>query len=259
MGQAFMHGGQQALAHIARQSPLLAFDFDGTLAPIVATPDAANIPTAITECLIALHACAPVAIVTGRSIADVSARLGFQPDYLIGQHGAEIAGRLHVQGPSTRALDDFRRQLQSRQNVLHELGVNIEDKQLSIALHYRNASDHIRALHCIDSMLHELPEGLTHFGGKCVINVVAADSPDKGAALLTIQRHSERNSLVFIGDDENDEPAFHAGLMREDWLTIRVGDDRNDSSAKYLLASQAEILPMMNVLLDHMRTTRTTV
>ena len=57
-----------------RLRPLLAFDFDGTLAPIVARPDDARVPDAVSRCLAELAATLPIAIITGRSVADVRAR-----------------------------------------------------------------------------------------------------------------------------------------------------------------------------------------
>ena len=89
MRHLFSIEGEQALESVMRQRPLLAFDFDGTLAPIVARPDQAHVPDAVAHGLAELSRALPVAVVTGRSVADVRARLGFQPRWVIGNHGAE--------------------------------------------------------------------------------------------------------------------------------------------------------------------------
>ena len=71
--------GEAALAALMRRRPLLAFDFDGTLAPIVARPEDARVPAAVAARLAVLALRLPVAIVTGRAIGDVRHRLGFEP------------------------------------------------------------------------------------------------------------------------------------------------------------------------------------
>ncbi|HZW76021.1 MAG TPA: trehalose-phosphatase, partial [Caldimonas sp.] len=68
---------------------LLSFDIDGTLAPIVERPWDANVPEPVQRVLARLAARTPVAIITGRAVADARTMLGFAPSYLIGNHGAE--------------------------------------------------------------------------------------------------------------------------------------------------------------------------
>ena len=89
MKHLFTTEGEIALQAVMRLRPLLAFDFDGTLAPIVARPDEARVAEAVSRGLAALARDLPVAIITGRSVADVRPRLGFAPHYVIGNHGAE--------------------------------------------------------------------------------------------------------------------------------------------------------------------------
>ena len=89
MDHLFTPQGEAALAAVMRRDPLLAFDFDGTLAPIVDRPGDASVPDNVSRCLAKLARAHPVAIITGRSIADVRARLGFEPHFVIGNHGAE--------------------------------------------------------------------------------------------------------------------------------------------------------------------------
>src|SRR5690242_16341081 len=89
MRHLFSTEGEQALEAVMRQRPLLAFDFDGTLAPIVARPDEAHVPLEVSHGLAELAQALPVAVITGRSVADVRPRLGFEPRYVVGNHGAE--------------------------------------------------------------------------------------------------------------------------------------------------------------------------
>jgi len=57
--------GEAALAALLRRSPVLGFDFDGTLAPIVTRPDQARMSQSVSGKLRRLAARLPVAIVTG--------------------------------------------------------------------------------------------------------------------------------------------------------------------------------------------------
>ena len=84
----FSPAGDAALAQFLARRPLLAFDFDGTLAPIVSRPDDARVPDTLAAMLARLAGLAPVAIVTGRQVDDVRPRLGFTPTYVVGNHGA---------------------------------------------------------------------------------------------------------------------------------------------------------------------------
>ena len=145
--------GEAALAATMRQHPLLAFDFDGTLAPIVPRPHQARIPTAVSARLAWLVARLPLAIVTGRSVADVRARLGFKPTYIVGNHGAEDDADPVGSASRAGALDPLRRLLASRAAALGEAGVLVEDKGQSIALHYRLSRKREQALGQIRELL----------------------------------------------------------------------------------------------------------
>ena len=70
--------------------PMLAFDIDGTLAPIVAEPWRAHISEELRAFLRSLAARTPVAIITGRAFKDARPLLGFSPHFVVGNHGAEI-------------------------------------------------------------------------------------------------------------------------------------------------------------------------
>ena len=84
--------GLAALDALVRTPALFAFDFDGTLAPIRPRPDDVQVSATIALRLEKLARVRPVAIVTGRRIADVRERLGFVPAWIIGNHGAEDDG-----------------------------------------------------------------------------------------------------------------------------------------------------------------------
>jgi trehalose 6-phosphate phosphatase len=246
MRHLFCTEGEQALAAVMRRHPLLAFDFDGTLAPIVARPDEAAVPANVSDGLARLAQRLPVAVITGRSVADVKPRLGFEPHYVIGNHGAEDP---EVGPPSTasQALDALRHRVVVQADALRGCGVQVEDKQYSLALHYRLAADPGVALLCIEDLLQGTEPALKRFGGKFVVNVVATGVPDKGDALAALLRRSGAASAVFAGDDINDEAVF----MRAEphWLTIRIGRDDPLSRAMFFLDSEAELAVVLQKML----------
>ena len=86
---AFSPEGVACLAAVLATRPLLAFDIDGTLAPIVEHPDDARLPERVQDCLAHLARHYEVAIVTGRAVDDARRMFAFEPRYLIGNHGAE--------------------------------------------------------------------------------------------------------------------------------------------------------------------------
>lgn len=239
MHHLFSAAGERALAQLLQGRPLLAFDFDGTLAAIVARPEDAQVSTGIARRLADLARRAPVAVVTGRSIADARPRLGFEPAYLVGNHGAE---GLAWEG-QTEGLQQLRERLRLREPELRLAGVQLEDKGLSLALHYRLARDRALAQRVIDDLLADLPAELKTFGGKCVLNVVARAAPDKGDAVLALLRHSGCESLLFVGDDINDEAVFERAEPH--WLTVRIGPDHGESRAMYFLAAHAEMASLL--------------
>jgi trehalose 6-phosphate phosphatase len=246
----FSPAGEQALEAVMRQRPLLAFDFDGTLAPIVARHNDARVSKSVARWLQQLSEVNPIAIVTGRSVADVVPRLGFKPQYIIGNHGAEDpSGRLPKS--STQALDALRQRLAVHAKELRDAGVQIEDKKFSLALHYRLARDRERAGACIADVLGNLDAGLKTFGGKCVVNIAPVDAPDKGDAVASLARLAQAPSVVFVGDDLNDEAVF---LKAEDnWLTVRIGRDAPGSAARFFLDSHSEVATLLQAMLAHMR------
>lgn len=248
MQHLFSPDGEAALSQAMRQRPLLAFDFDGTLAPIVARPGDARLSRAVAARLATLAARLPVAIVTGRSVDDVRGRLGFEPRYIVGNHGAEDAAASVGERPPDTVLTPVRKMLDAQADVLRAAGVTVEDKGRSLALHYRLSRHREAAVLTIDELLAGLDDKLRVFGGKMVVNVVPREAPDKAEAVHRLVRRCGASCAVFAGDDVNDEPVFAAAAPG--WLTVRVGRDEPKSMARFFLDSPAE----MAMLLERMVT-----
>ena len=178
--------GEAALHAALSNTPLLGFDFDGTLAPIVTQPSQARVSVAVARRLELLAQRLPVAVITGRDVQDVAKRLSFTPQYIVGNHGAEDPSDAPRAEHLQRALDPLRERVRLQATALTAAGVVVEDKHLSIALHYRCAPDQERAQALITSLL-DAPGEPTRtkvFGGKRVVNVMAHDAPDKADAVL---------------------------------------------------------------------------
>lgn len=212
---------EAALVRVARCRPLLALDFDGTLAPIVARPQDARIPETTATLLASLAERCRVAIVTGRRIDDVHPRLGFSPWRIVGNHGAECRSNPALADTLAGLLDGLRAKLPSGMDTLSAAGVVTEDKHQSIAFHYRNAPDQARALSAIEALLAGATDNVHVFGGKHVINVTAATAPDKAQAVRSLFAESGAGTVLYAGDDVNDEPVFRTAAA--DWLTVQVG------------------------------------
>ncbi len=225
--------GLAALARLVSAPALFAFDFDGTLAPILRRPDDVVVSPSIAARLGELARMRPVAIVTGRRIADVRDRLGFAPSWIVGNHGAEDEDDPDTAARARRALDTLRDRLRARESGLSGAGVLVEDKGQSIALHLRTAPDRAVATALIEETLSGFAGSLRVFGGKLVYNAVAADVPDKAMAVQRLVHRAGAQSAFFAGDDVNDEPVFAAA--RPHWVTARIGCGRRESAAQFCI------------------------
>jgi len=239
--------GIAALTALVRAPALFAFDFDGTLAPIRPRPDDVHVSATIALRLEKLARARPVAIVTGRQIADVRERLGFTPSWIIGNHGAEDDGDPEAAARAHGALDALRERLRAREDGLVGAGVLVEDKGQSLALHFRTAPDRAVASALIEEVLAGFTSTLHVFGGKLVYNAVAADAPDKAVAVQRLIERAGAHAAFFAGDDVNDEPVFAAA--RPDWVTVRIGCERRESAARWCVDGPHEMAGVLDRIL----------
>jgi len=239
--------GLAALAALVRSPALFAFDFDGTLAPIRPRPDDVQVSATIALRLEKLARVRPVAIVTGRRIADVRERLGFVPSWIIGNHGAEDEGDPDGALLAHQALDPLRERLLARRDGLAGAGVLVEDKGQSLALHFRTAPDRAAASALIEDVLAGFTATLHVFGGKLVYNAVAAGAPDKAVAVQRLIARAGARAAFFAGDDVNDEPVFAAA--QQGWVTVRIGCERRESAARFCIDGPHEMAGVLDRIL----------
>jgi trehalose 6-phosphate phosphatase len=233
------------LERFAWSRVLLAFDFDGTLAPIVVDPDAAQMRARTRLLLVRAATLYPTVVISGRSRADTRRRVADVPlREVIGNHGAE---RAEVDPDETAAVRRWRLALGARLAGLP--GVFIEDKGLSLSLHYRQSRQKKRARAAILAAAAELSarEPLRIVGGKQVVNLVREDAPHKGMALERVRARLGCDTALYVGDDETDEDVFaldQPGRL----LGVRVGA-RARSHADFFLRAQREIDQLLRILI----------
>ncbi|MDK1472467.1 trehalose-phosphatase [Streptomyces sp. 549] len=201
---------------------VVALDFDGTLAPIVADPAAAR---AHPDVLPALTRLAPrlraVAIVTGRpaelavayaGLADVP---GLERLTVLGAYGAErwdaATGetRLPPPDPGVAAVRAELPAVLDRSGAPE--GTWVEDKGRALAVHTRRTADPAAAFALLTEPLRDLAErhGLTVEPGRQVIEL-RPPGMDKGMALEAFLAEKKAGPVLYAGDDLGDLAAFAA-------------------------------------------------
>jgi trehalose 6-phosphate phosphatase len=258
MKSLFSKSGLKILESLAFTKTLYAFDFDGTLSKIVRVPSQAGMSARTLGLITRLSKVAPTAIISGRSIADLKPRVGFRPNYVIGNHGLEGLERLDAQrGKSLERAAEvcvkWRRELEKYRFAT---GVEIEEKSYSLALHYRRCRNKRDARLQILDALTALRPSPRIILGKAVVNLVPTGAPHKGVALMELMMHSGAKSAFYIGDDDTDEDVF--ALPDTRILTVRVGK-KQSSRAQYYIERQADISRLLSLLVDfHEASTPTT-
>ena len=234
--------GRDELRRFARSRTLVAFDFDGTLAPIVTDPDRAAMRPSTRRLLEGVARAYPCVVISGRSRDDVGRRLrGVPLAGVVGNHGLEP---WHAESRATRGV---RRWIPLLEEELAAIpGVAIEDKGLSIAVHYRQCRDKAKARARVLAAATRLgPARL--LGGKQVLNILPTGAPHKGQALERARTRLRCETAVYVGDDETDEDVFALGRPGR-LLGIRVGRKRGSSAAFYV-RTQADVDRLLRRLL----------
>jgi len=244
MKHLFTPGGDAALRALLGRDTLIALDFDGTLSPIVSQPGLARASAGIMRQLRALDELATVAVVTGRGLTDIEGLLAFRPSYMIGNHGLEgLPGQEECYAQAHSQCRAWLAQLEAQPALEDAVpGLMLEDKSLSISIHYRLARNRDDAMAAIETRLKALHPPPRIIGGHCVVNLLPHEAPDKGQAVKQLLKASGCRNVLYVGDDETDESVFRCA--ERDWLTVRVGLNTN-STAEYLLNHQSEVATLL--------------
>jgi trehalose 6-phosphate phosphatase len=233
------------LERFARSNTLLAFDFDGTLAPIVADRAEARIEPSTRELLRRVCERYPTAVISGRSRNDLQARLaGAGVRHVVGNHGLEPAADMPAFERATARIRPLLARLLASQR-----GVEIEDKRYSLALHYRGAAIKRAAREAILRAIATLPSSPRVLAGKEVVNLLPEAAPHKGIALQQLLASEDADTAIYVGDDETDEDVFALEEEPGRLLAIRVGWSRA-SAAPFFIRNQRAIDALLERLLE---------
>lgn len=231
------------LEQFAWSNVVLAFDYDGTLAPIVDRPERAvmrGTTRSLIEQLVGMYPCI---VISGRSQVDALRRMrGTGIHEVIGNHGIE----------PWKASDRMVHEVQQWRPILEQRlaglrGVEIEDKLFSIAVHYRRSREKRVAIAAIRDAVRQL-RNVRVVGGKQVINILPANAPHKGSALINSRARLGCDTAIYVGDDETDEDVFTLDQPGQ-LLTVRVGR-RRSSAATYFLPGQDDIDEFLGLLVQ---------
>ncbi|MGD2059989.1 MAG: trehalose-phosphatase [Acidimicrobiia bacterium] len=242
------------------ERPAIFLDYDGTLTPIVEDPDAADIGDEERAVLVEVATRVPLAIVSGRGLADVKSHVAVEGITYSGSHGFEIEmadGRTIEQDAAAEAvpeLDEAERML--RAGAADLAGIMIERKPYAIAVHTRRASTE-GARVAAGELAHEVVsrfDGLVLRGGKEIHELRPAIDWDKGAALSHLRSLLSGDPLpLYIGDDETDEDGFRA-VRCEGGLGVLVGRRRGaETWADYTLEDPARTIEFLSRLASSLR------
>jgi trehalose 6-phosphate phosphatase len=156
--------------------------------------------------------------------------------------------------PGTGSIENLKEQCTSwkphlEKNILQKLndpGVWIEDKDYSLAIHYRNSRQKKRARSHILSVTNSMGSELRVVPGKLVFNLIPPRGPHKGIALSRVMKHAGARFGFYIGDDYTDEDVFEMADHRV--LTVRVGNTAK-SQAQYFVRRQSDINQVLRKIL----------
>lgn len=240
---------------------VLFLDYDGTLAPIVEDPAAAQMGPAMQHVLTALaqHPRYRLSIVSGRALADLRTRVGGKGLYLAGNHGLEIEGPgICYQHPEVwRLRPELDALAQAMKGDLEAIpGAWVEDKGLTLSVHFRRVPAASvpevkarlikRASPGIDAGRFVLRTG------KAVLEIRPRVQWSKGEAVswileqIRLERPVANVLALYLGDDDTDEDAFR--VLASAGVGIVVGNDRHGSAAHYYVESTEEVEQLLTVL-----------
>ncbi len=223
-------------------------DYDGTLCPIVETPELAVIPEEIRDAVIALARHCPLGIISGRDLEDVRDKLQIDGIVYAGSHGFDITGPNGLQIDDTLgekflpALEEAEELLACRLGSVS--GVLVERKKFAVAIHYRRVDpgdvEGVEA--AVDEVAARHPELRKAFGKK-IFELQPKTDWHKGKALLSLlgAMGLDRNDVLpfYIGDDVTDEDAFRS--LKGRGIGVVVRNDPYETAADYSLRDPDEV------------------
>jgi trehalose 6-phosphate phosphatase len=207
-------------------------DFDGTLAEIAPTPGEVSPEPGTFQVLTDLVASfALVAVVTGRRGEEIRRLVPVDGLEVFGVYGLEHAG----------AAGSARVHLPELERIAASVpGAWVEDKGVSLTVHYRSARDPDAAGEILGPAVEDLArrEGLALMVGKRAIEVAPDRVPGKGAVIAGEVKSRGLSACLYAGDDLADLDAFAAleQLQGDGMETMKIAV-RSEETPPELIAS----------------------
>ncbi len=252
----FFEHAKELLGSFKEKELFVFLDYDGTLTPIVATPDLAVISEGMRETVKELASKVKVAIVSGRATDDVRSKVKIDQVFYAGSHGFEIVtpnGEVKVNEQAQKicpVIDEAHKKLVSRLATVE--GALVEHVKFTISTHYRLVAekDFYQIEQAVDDILKEYPM-LRKTSGKKVFEIRPQVDWHKGKAVDWILNEigaDEKIVPVYIGDDTTDEDAFD--VLKEKGFGVLVSDPPKTSIAKYLVKNTNEVKKVLEMFIE---------
>lgn len=238
-------------------------DFDGTLTPIVSTPRKAVLPARVKKILkkLARNKKIKLAFISGRRIEDIKDKIRIKNAIYSGNHGLQTQGpeiRFQPLLPQGYALILERIKTDLREKTFSMRGTFVDDKGLSLSLHYRladkNRIPQIKAIFRKVVKSYFARRKIKIKSGKMVLEVMPPLRWDKGRLVLWLLNRrifpasTGRVLPIYIGDDVTDEDAFRA--LRKKGLTVFVGKPKR-SWARYYVNNPKEVFDFLRKISEN--------
>jgi trehalose 6-phosphate phosphatase len=234
---------EDALARLSEDPALAAvlLDVDGTLAPIVARPELAEVP-AETQAEVArlTERYALVGCISGRSGEEARRLVGVDGVVYVGVHGLELA----------REAERWRETLRPFARLEWPW---LEDKGLTVALHWREAADEQAARTELEGIAERAEAtGLVARWGRKVLELRPPVEADKGTAVRALLEERGLRRAFYAGDDTTDLDAFRGLDGLEVAVRVAVASAEAPSglreAADLIVTSPAELLDLLRGL-----------
>jgi trehalose-phosphatase len=193
-------------------------DFDGTLSEITPTPEEAVLHPRAAPILDRLAGRYPLCIMSGRKAAEVAALVKMSRTHYVGVHGMEWLEEDTRTDPEVLAhlpaLDEAREKI--KPEIAGIDGVVMEDKLVTLALHYRLAPEREDDVLNLAEVV-AVPLGLEVRRGRKVVELRPHVEVDKGTVLIRLARGWRLKRALYAGDDLTDVEGFRGlrYLMKE--------------------------------------------